>query len=90
MHSRSRQGSAAWEAVDMRNQEKLYAAYSELHRVAQKTEIPIAAPVVTVVGHQTDGKSGECPLPRLAWLCASSVPRVTILLTCRQGAYLHL
>lgn len=58
MHSRKRRQQFAWEGVDLTQHAKLYEAYSDLHRVAQKTQIPIHAPIVTVVGHQTDGKSG--------------------------------
>ncbi|GJP38894.1 hypothetical protein CLOM_g7027 [Closterium sp. NIES-68] len=37
--------------------EKLYEAYNELHRLAQHFQKPFDAPAVLIVGHQTDGKS---------------------------------
>lgn len=39
--------------------EKLYEAYNDLHALAQDFEKPFDAPAILVVGHQTDGKSGE-------------------------------
>lgn len=38
---------------------KLYEAYNELHALAQAFQKPFDAPAILVVGHQTDGKSGE-------------------------------
>lgn len=40
--------------------ERLYEAYNDLHALAQDFEKPFDAPAILVVGHQTDGKSGEC------------------------------
>jgi hypothetical protein len=37
----------------------LYEAYNDLHALAQDFEKPFDAPAILVVGHQTDGKSGE-------------------------------
>ena len=42
--------------------ERLYEAYNDLHALAQDFEKPFDAPAILVVGHQTDGKSGGCPL----------------------------
>lgn len=39
--------------------ERLYEAYNDLHALAQDFEKPFDAPAILVVGHQTDGKSGE-------------------------------
>jgi hypothetical protein len=39
--------------------ERLYEAYNDLHSLAQDFEKPFDAPAILVVGHQTDGKSGE-------------------------------
>lgn len=39
--------------------ERLYEAYNDLHTLAQDFEKPFDAPAILVVGHQTDGKSGE-------------------------------
>lgn len=39
--------------------ERLYEAYNDLHVLAQDFEKPFDAPAILVVGHQTDGKSGE-------------------------------
>jgi hypothetical protein len=41
--------------------ERLYEAYNDLHSLAQDFEKPFDAPAILVVGHQTDGKSGEQP-----------------------------
>lgn len=60
--------TGGWEAGGASRQEKLYEAYSKLHRVAQTTRIQINVPVVTVVGHQTDGKSGVCILSHVSWV----------------------
>lgn len=68
MHSRGRRETGGWEGVNVSRQGKLYEAYSKLHRVAQTTRIQINVPVVTVVGYQTDGKSGAYILSRLAWV----------------------
>ena len=38
---------------------KLYEAYNELHALAQAFQKPFDAPAILVVGHQTDGKSGN-------------------------------
>lgn len=43
--------------------ERLYEAYNDLHALAQDFEKPFDAPAILVVGHQTDGKSGE-PMPQ--------------------------
>ena len=40
----------------------LYEAYNELHALAQAFSKPFDAPAILVVGHQTDGKSGEFQL----------------------------
>ena len=40
--------------------ERLYEAYNDLHSLAQDFQKPFDAPAILVVGHQTDGKSGEC------------------------------
>ena len=40
-------------------QERLYEAYNDLHSLAQDFEKPFDAPAILVVGHQTDGKSGQ-------------------------------
>ena len=37
--------------------EKLYAAFNELHQLAQAFDKPFDAPAVIICGHQTDGKS---------------------------------
>lgn len=42
-----------------KSNEKLYDAYNELHSMAQAFDKPFDAPAVLVVGHQTDGKSGD-------------------------------
>ena len=39
--------------------ERLYEAYNDLHSLAQDFQKPFDAPAILVVGHQTDGKSGE-------------------------------
>ena len=39
--------------------ERLYEAYNDLHALAQDFQKPFDAPAILVVGHQTDGKSGE-------------------------------
>ncbi len=39
--------------------ERLYEAYNDLHSLAQDFEKPFDAPAILVIGHQTDGKSGE-------------------------------
>jgi hypothetical protein len=41
--------------------ERLYEAYNDLHSLAQDFEKPFDAPAILVVGHQTDGKSGDQP-----------------------------
>jgi len=46
--------------------ERLYEAYNDLHSLAQDFEKPFDAPAILVIGHQTDGKSGEAPRPRAA------------------------
>jgi len=43
--------------------ERLYEAYNDLHSLAQDFEKPFDAPAILVVGHQTDGKSGESHFP---------------------------
>ena len=43
--------------------ERLYEAYNDLHSLAQDFEKPFDAPAILVVGHQTDGKSGERQSP---------------------------
>ena len=39
--------------------ERLYEAYNDFHSLAQDFEKPFDAPAILVVGHQTDGKSGQ-------------------------------
>jgi hypothetical protein len=46
-------------AVFRNGNERLYEAYNDLHSLAQDFEKPFDAPAILVVGHQTDGKSGE-------------------------------
>lgn len=58
MQHRDRQ-LRSWEGVDVTRLDKLYEGYSELKRVAQNKSIQLDAPVIVVVGHQTDGKSGD-------------------------------
>lgn len=43
--------------------ERLYEAYNDLHSLAQDFEKPFDAPAILVIGHQTDGKSGELTGP---------------------------
>lgn len=48
--------------------ERLYEAYNDLHALAQDFQKPFDAPAILVVGHQTDGKSGElCRGGALFW-----------------------
>ena len=46
--------------------ERLYEAYNDLHSLAQDFEKPFDAPAILVIGHQTDGKSGEALRPLAA------------------------
>lgn len=80
----TRKQAAAWGGMDLSSTEltKLYEVYSGLHRLGQQTHIPINIPIVTVVGHQTDGKSGAALRPRsfmrpcAACLCRGSCDEV--------------
>lgn len=52
--------SSASSSVAFRSgNERLYEAYNDLHALAQDFQKPFDAPAILVVGHQTDGKSGE-------------------------------
>ena len=51
--------------------ERLYEAYNDLHSLAQDFEKPFDAPAILVIGHQTDGKSGE-PTDVPSPLCAAT------------------
>lgn len=57
--------------------ERLYEAYNDLHALAQDFEKPFDAPAILVVGHQTDGKSGEGGrrhMVRSAWHSRTACP----------------
>lgn len=51
--------SSASQGMFRAGNERLYEAYNDLHSLAQDFEKPFDAPAILVVGHQTDGKSGE-------------------------------
>lgn len=51
--------------------ERLYEAYNDLHALAQDFEKPFDAPAILVVGHQTDGKSGERLFSTTPLVCLS-------------------
>lgn len=59
MPSRSEGGGGSPERFFSRGNEKLYEAYSQLHTMAQDFDKPFDSPAILVVGHQTDGKSGD-------------------------------
>ena len=58
--------------------ERLYEAYNDLHTLAQDFEKPFDAPAILVVGHQTDGKSGECEGGVWGSTMPTSVSNVTV------------
>lgn len=51
--------SGASQGMFRAGNERLYEAYNDLHSLAQDFEKPFDAPAILVVGHQTDGKSGQ-------------------------------
>ena len=51
--------SSASQGMFRAGNERLYEAYNDLHSLAQDFEKPFDAPAILVVGHQTDGKSGQ-------------------------------
>jgi hypothetical protein len=51
--------STATQGMFRAGNERLYEAYNDLHSLAQDFEKPFDAPAILVVGHQTDGKSGQ-------------------------------
>ena len=64
--------STAAQGMFRAGNERLYEAYNDLHSLAQDFEKPFDAPAILVVGHQTDGKSGESGRMHLKTFCNQS------------------
>ena len=64
--------STATQGMFRAGNERLYEAYNDLHSLAQDFEKPFDAPAILVVGHQTDGKSGESGRMYLMIFCIYS------------------